>query len=165
MLRKIGGSSYTLGFGVASIADALGVSWQRPHDGGAGRRPRAKSIPGTAPVRAGEIAHGTAGDAHARASGKMLLSMVHPSKRERYFSKHNLRKRRTPLLTRMSSNGSLLKRQSIALVGAPERCVHVGDRESDIYEFYCTAQDLGACGQVSIRQLVSAGTCARRRSA
>ncbi|MER8734582.1 hypothetical protein NKH28_33265 [Mesorhizobium sp. M1227] len=34
-------------------------------------------------------------------------------------------------------------RQSIALVGAPERCLHVGDRESDIYELYCTAQDLG----------------------
>ncbi|MER8587034.1 hypothetical protein NKH19_17670 [Mesorhizobium sp. M1338] len=30
-------------------------------------------------------------------------------------------------------------RQSIALVGAPERCVHVGDGESDIYELYCTA--------------------------
>lgn len=25
----------------------------------------------------------------------------------------------------------------------PERCVHVGDRESDICELYCTAQDLG----------------------
>lgn len=28
-------------------------------------------------------------------------------------------------------------RQSISLLGSPERCVHVGDRESDIYELYC----------------------------
>lgn len=34
-------------------------------------------------------------------------------------------------------------RQSMALLGAPGRCVHVGDRESDIYELYCTAQELG----------------------
>ncbi|MEF2074389.1 IS4 family transposase [Consotaella aegiceratis] len=34
-------------------------------------------------------------------------------------------------------------RQSLALLGQPERCVHVGDRESDIYELYCLAQDLG----------------------
>lgn len=34
-------------------------------------------------------------------------------------------------------------RQSMALVGAPERCVHVADRESDIYELFCLAQDLG----------------------
>jgi hypothetical protein len=34
-------------------------------------------------------------------------------------------------------------RQSTALLGAPGRCVHVGDRESDIYELFCTAQELG----------------------
>ena len=34
-------------------------------------------------------------------------------------------------------------RQSMALLAAPARCVHVGDRESDIYELYCTAQELG----------------------
>lgn len=28
--------------------------------------------------------------------------------------------------------------------GVPERCVHIGDRASDIYEFFCLAQDLGA---------------------
>ena len=33
--------------------------------------------------------------------------------------------------------------QSTALLAAPERCVHVGDRESDIYELYCKARDLG----------------------
>ncbi len=34
-------------------------------------------------------------------------------------------------------------RQSIALFGAPERCIHVGDRESDIYELFCLAEALG----------------------
>jgi Transposase DNA-binding/Transposase Tn5 dimerisation domain len=34
-------------------------------------------------------------------------------------------------------------RQSTALFGDAERCVHIGDRESDIYELFCTAQELG----------------------
>lgn len=34
-------------------------------------------------------------------------------------------------------------RQSTALFGEPERCIHAGDRESDIYELFCTAQELG----------------------
>lgn len=34
-------------------------------------------------------------------------------------------------------------RQSTALLGAPSRCVHVGDRENDIYEFFCAARDAG----------------------
>lgn len=29
------------------------------------------------------------------------------------------------------------------LLGAPERCVHVGDRENDIFEFFCAAQHHG----------------------
>lgn len=34
-------------------------------------------------------------------------------------------------------------RQSTELTGAPDRCVHIGDRESDIYELYCLAEELG----------------------
>jgi hypothetical protein len=34
-------------------------------------------------------------------------------------------------------------RQSTALLNEPERCVHVGDRESDIYELFCEARHLG----------------------
>ncbi|MCP1556688.1 UNVERIFIED_ORG: hypothetical protein M2438_005365 [Methylobacterium sp. SuP10 SLI 274] len=34
-------------------------------------------------------------------------------------------------------------RQSTSLFGAPSRCVHVGDRESDIYELFCLAHGLG----------------------
>jgi transposase len=33
-------------------------------------------------------------------------------------------------------------RQSNALLEVPERCVHVGDRESDIYELFCEAAEL-----------------------
>lgn len=33
-------------------------------------------------------------------------------------------------------------RQSTALLKQPERCIHVGDRESDIYELFCLAHDL-----------------------
>lgn len=34
--------------------------------------------------------------------------------------------------------------QSSAHLQAPQRCVHVGDRESDIYELFCAAQDAGS---------------------
>jgi hypothetical protein len=34
-------------------------------------------------------------------------------------------------------------RRSTELLGAPARCVHVGDRESDIYELFCLARELG----------------------
>ena len=34
-------------------------------------------------------------------------------------------------------------RQSTGLFGDPARCVHVGDRESDIYALFCTARELG----------------------
>lgn len=31
--------------------------------------------------------------------------------------------------------------QSTALLGEPDRCIHIGDRESDIYELFCVAQE------------------------
>jgi Transposase DNA-binding len=34
-------------------------------------------------------------------------------------------------------------RQSIERLARPSRCIHVGDRESDIYELYCLTQELG----------------------
>jgi len=33
--------------------------------------------------------------------------------------------------------------QSTQLLGVPENCVHIGDRESDIYELFCKAHELG----------------------
>lgn len=44
-----------------------------------------------------------------------------------------------------------------ALLGEPGRCVHVGDRESDIYELFCAAQNAGT--HFLIR------SCANRRAA
>ncbi|MBU1699152.1 MAG: IS4 family transposase [Candidatus Eisenbacteria bacterium] len=32
---------------------------------------------------------------------------------------------------------------STTLMNEPDRCVHIGDRESDIYELFCTAQNIG----------------------
>jgi hypothetical protein len=34
-------------------------------------------------------------------------------------------------------------KQSAELLDDPGRCVHIGDRESDIYEFFCAAQQIG----------------------
>lgn len=34
-------------------------------------------------------------------------------------------------------------RESTRLLNAPERCIHVGDRESDIYEMFCAAREEG----------------------
>lgn len=34
-------------------------------------------------------------------------------------------------------------RRTSELFGDPARCVHIGDRENDIYEFFCLARDLG----------------------
>ncbi|MCK7616246.1 IS4 family transposase [Roseibium sediminicola] len=34
-------------------------------------------------------------------------------------------------------------RRSCDLTGSPERCIHVEDRESDFYELYCLAEELG----------------------
>ncbi|WP_347336739.1 IS4 family transposase [Bradyrhizobium neotropicale] len=50
---------------------------------------------------------------------------------------------RVPIETKESYRWLENLRQSIALLGSPERCVHIGDRESDIYELFCLAQDLG----------------------
>jgi hypothetical protein len=44
-------------------------------------------------------------------------------------------------------------RLSTELAGAPKRCVHVGDRESDIYELYCLAEELGTGFLVRIRSI------------
>ena len=35
-------------------------------------------------------------------------------------------------------------RQSIDVLGEPSRCIHVADRERDIFELYCLTQELGA---------------------
>ncbi len=57
--------------------------------------------------------------------------------------KRHVNPTRVPIETKESYRWLENLRQSIDLLGAPQRCVHVGDRESDIYELYCFAQDLG----------------------
>lgn len=34
-------------------------------------------------------------------------------------------------------------KRSTELLGTPGRCIHIGDRESDIYELFCTGQEIG----------------------
>jgi hypothetical protein len=34
-------------------------------------------------------------------------------------------------------------KQSTQLLDRPGRCIHIGDRESDIYELFCAAQEIG----------------------
>jgi hypothetical protein len=46
-------------------------------------------------------------------------------------------------------------RQATTLLGEPGRCVHIGDRESDMYELFCAAREIGT--HVLIR------TCEDRR--
>jgi Transposase DNA-binding len=52
-------------------------------------------------------------------------------------------------------------RQSTALFGEPPRCVHIGDRESDIYELFCTAQQIGThfLLRTCVDRLAQAGNC------
>ncbi len=57
--------------------------------------------------------------------------------------KRHVNPTRVPIETKESYRWLENLRQSIGLLGTPERYVHVGDRESDIYELFCLAQDLG----------------------
>lgn len=56
--------------------------------------------------------------------------------------KRHVNPTRVPIETKESYRWLENLRQSMALVRTPERCVHVADRESDIYELFCLAQDL-----------------------
>lgn len=54
---------------------------------------------GTNPVQVAEVAHGFAQDAHARASGKLLLAYASTSVREGYLESHRLSRRTKHTLT------------------------------------------------------------------
>ena len=56
--------------------------------------------------------------------------------------KRHVNPTRVPIETKESYRWLENLRQSMTLLGAPERCVHVADRESDIYELFCLTQDL-----------------------
>lgn len=56
--------------------------------------------------------------------------------------KRHVNPTRVPIETKESFRWLENLRQSITLLQEPQRCVHVGDRESDIYELYCLAGEL-----------------------
>ena len=58
--------------------------------------------------------------------------------------KRNINPTRVPIEKKESIRWLENLRQSIERLGQPDRCVHVGDRESDIYELFCLTHDLGA---------------------
>jgi hypothetical protein len=66
--------------------------------------------------------------------------------RKKFVGRHALNKpnpTRVPIEAKESIRWLENLRQSSALFGEPDRCVHIGDRESDIYELFCTARELG----------------------
>ena len=50
---------------------------------------------------------------------------------------------RVPIEGKESMRWLANMRDSTALLGQPERLVHIGDRENDIYEFFCAACEIG----------------------
>jgi len=67
--------------------------------------------------------------------------------RDKFYGCNQMKKRinptRIPIEQKESYRWLENLRQSTTLVQEPQRCVHIGDRESDIYELFCTAQSLG----------------------
>ncbi len=57
--------------------------------------------------------------------------------------KNKINPTRVPIEEKESVKWLLNLRQSTALIDDPRRCVHVGDRESDIYELFSLADELG----------------------
>ena len=55
--------------------------------------------------------------------------------------KRKINPTRVPIETKESIRWLENLHQSTALVGEPRRCIHIGDRESDIYELFCLAQN------------------------
>jgi hypothetical protein len=57
--------------------------------------------------------------------------------------KRKINPTRVPIEEKESVKWLLNLRQSTALIDDPRRCVHIGDRESDIYELFSLAEELG----------------------
>ena len=57
--------------------------------------------------------------------------------------KNKINRTRVPIEQKESVRWLDNLRQSIDLLGDPSRCIHVVDRESDIFELYCLTQELG----------------------
>lgn len=55
--------------------------------------------------------------------------------------KRNINPTRVPIKKKESYRWLENLRQSTALLGDPARCIHIGDRESDIYELFCLSEE------------------------
>lgn len=58
--------------------------------------------------------------------------------------KRRINPTRVPIERKESVRWLANMRQSLELIGDPGRCIHVGDRENDIYEFFCAAHESGS---------------------
>lgn len=58
--------------------------------------------------------------------------------------KRKINPTRVPIEEKESRRWLLNLQHANALLGEPGRCVHIGDRESDIYELFCAARDGGS---------------------
>ena len=56
--------------------------------------------------------------------------------------KHSINATRIPIEKKESIRWLQCMRQSTANLGDADRCVHIGDRESDIYELFCDCESL-----------------------
>jgi hypothetical protein len=67
--------------------------------------------------------------------------------RDQFYGCNALKKKinptRVPIEVKESFRWLSNLRQSTVLFQDPQRCIHIGDRESDIYELFCTAQQVG----------------------
>ena len=57
--------------------------------------------------------------------------------------KRRINPTRVPIESKESMRWLANMRDASALLGEPDRLIHVGDRENDIYEFFCAAQEIG----------------------
>jgi Transposase DNA-binding len=57
--------------------------------------------------------------------------------------KRHVNPTRVPIEEKESIRWLSSLQQSTALLGDPGRCIHIGDRENDIYEFFCVAREAG----------------------
>ena len=67
--------------------------------------------------------------------------------RDKFHGANRLKRRINPTRVPIEKKESIRwlenVRQASELLGDPGRCVHIGDRESDIYELFCLTRDLG----------------------
>ena len=130
MLRKVGRGSYLLGLGAAVVADGFRRQIGTSDFVATYAEKAAKATGETAYVvgwiddeivvlgtargngiiQAAEVPRGTAGDAHARASGKLMLAMARDDDVDRYLKAHSLRKRTPNTITTRKALGEELEK-------------------------------------------------------